>query len=69
MFISLLEGTNSIVKLNVAHDEISSSLDPPRSITKTEFEMQKLIQIVEDNRKRLADSHKNILVAYALGTH
>jgi len=29
--------------------------------------MQKFIQVVEDNRKRLADSNKNSLVAYALG--
>jgi len=29
----LLEGANSIVKLNVGHDEISSSLDPTLSIT------------------------------------
>ena len=39
------------------------------SITKTESKMQKLIQVVEDNRKRLADSHKNTLGAYDLASH
>src|SRR6218665_1271349 len=66
-FISLLEGAISIVKLNGVHSQICSSLDPSLSIKKTESEMQKFIQVVEDNRKRLADSHKNSLVAYALG--
>ena len=36
-----------------------------QSITKTESEMQKLIQVVEDNRKRIPDSRKSTLVAYA----
>src|SRR6218665_4178900 len=62
-------GANSIVTLNGVHSQICSSLDPPLSIKKTESEMQKFIQVVEDNRKRLADSHKNTLVAYALGSH
>ena len=62
-------GANSIVKLNGAMARISPSLDPPLSITKTEFKIQKLIQVVKDNRKCLADSHKNTLVAYALGSH
>src|SRR6218665_1075627 len=69
MFISLLKGANSIVKLNGVHSQICSSLDPPLSIKKTESEMQKFIQVVEDNRKRVADSHKNSLVAYALSSH
>ena len=56
MFISLLEGANSIVKLNGVHSQFCSSLDPPLSIKKTESEMQKFIQVVKDNRKRSADS-------------
>lgn len=35
-----------------------------QSITRTEAEMQKLIQIVEDNRKRIPDSRKSTLVTY-----
>ena len=35
------------------------------SITKTESEMQKLIQVVEDNRKRIPDCCKSILMTYA----
>src|SRR6218665_1768329 len=66
-FISLLEGANSIVELNGGHCQICSSLDPPLSIKKTESEMKKFIQIVEDDRKRLADSNKNSLVAYSIG--
>jgi len=34
-----------------------------QSITRTEAEMQKLIQIVEDNR-RIPDSRKSTLVTY-----
>ena len=34
-------------------------------ITKTESEMQKLIQVVEDNRKRIPDCRKSILMTYA----
>ena len=36
-----------------------------QSITKTESEMQKLIQVVEDNRKRIPDCRKSILMIYA----
>ena len=36
-----------------------------QSITKIESEMQKLIQVVEDNRKRIPDCHKSILMTYA----
>src|SRR6218665_2424445 len=57
-FISLLEGANSIVKLNGVHSQIWSSLNKPQSIKKTESEMHKFIEVVEANRKRLADSHK-----------
>jgi len=35
-----------------------------QSITKTESEMQKLIQVVEDNRKRLPDCRKSTLMTY-----
>lgn len=35
-----------------------------QSITKTESEMQKLIQVVEDNRKRVPDSRKSTLMTY-----
>jgi hypothetical protein len=35
-----------------------------QSITKTESEMQKLIQVVEDNRKRIPDSRKRTLITY-----
>ena len=37
-----------------------------QSITKTESEMQKLIQVVEDNRKRIPDSRKRTLITYVL---
>lgn len=36
-----------------------------QSITKTESQMQKLIQVVEDNRKRIPDSRKSTLMGYA----
>lgn len=35
-----------------------------QSITRTEAEMQKLIQIIEDNRKCIPDSRKSTLVTY-----
>jgi len=67
-FISSLEGEKFIVKLNRSHGQICPFLDPPLSITKTESAIQKLIQIVRDNRKRITDSHKNTMVAYAIGS-
>ena len=35
-----------------------------QSITKTESEMQRLIQVVEDNRKRIPDCRKKNLISY-----
>ena len=39
-----------------------------QSITKTESEMQKLKEVVEDNRKRIPDYRKSILMTYATVT-
>ena len=52
--------------LQVVNDsaERSGALTFNESITKTESEMQKLIQVVEDHRKRVPDGRKCTLNAY-----
>ncbi|XP_047123055.1 uncharacterized protein LOC124806322 [Hydra vulgaris] len=58
--VASLKVINDTAERSIA---LMSSLN--QSITKTESEMQKLLQVVEDNRKRIPDYRKSTLMAYA----
>jgi len=68
--ISEFRDTKAVVKsVKVVNDAAERSVALMstfnQSITKTESEMQKLIQVVEDNRQRIPDSRKSTLMTYA----
>jgi len=56
--------------LKVVNDTAERSIalmsDFNSSITKNEAEMQRLIQVVEDHRKRVPDSRKQTLAVYMM---
>ena len=69
--IPLFQYTAHVVKsLKVVNDSAERSIALMsafnESITRKESEMQKLIQIVEDNRKRIPNSSKCTLASYTL---
>jgi hypothetical protein len=51
---------------DIAERSIALMSDFNSSITKNESEMQRLIQVVEDHRKRVPDSSKGTLAAYTM---
>ena len=51
---------------DMAERSIALMSDFNSSITKNETEMQRLIQVVEDHRKRVPDSSKRTLIAYTM---
>lgn len=66
--IPAFQATKAVVKsLKVINDAAERSValmsSFNESITKTESEMQKLIQVVEDNRKRIPDARKSTLMS------
>lgn len=65
-----IQNKRIVDSLKVVNDTAERSIalmsDFNSSITKNESEMQKLIQVVEDHRKRVPDSSKQTLAAYAM---